>query len=129
MSIRHQAMNYLARREHSRHELQEKLLMKGWNADDIALELEALIHDSLQSDERFAESFLHNKVRLGYGPCYIERALIQKGVHSEIIEAVLATIVCWDDVLDQVWKKKFGRLPIISAEKALTEKVKIIMTK
>ncbi|MBR2250984.1 MAG: RecX family transcriptional regulator [Neisseriaceae bacterium] len=57
------ALNYLARREYSRLELQCKLAPYSDNQDDITAVLDRLSERNLQSDERFSESlFTANKI-------------------------------------------------------------------
>ena len=52
-SIREVAMDYLSRREHTRHELLQKLLAKDFDFDDVEAALSRLMEQGLLSDERF----------------------------------------------------------------------------
>ena len=67
-SIRNTAMNLLARREHSATELLQKLKQREHAEEDILKAIEELQADNLQSDARFAESFINQRVNAGYGP-------------------------------------------------------------
>ena len=82
------ALNYLARREYSRSELQRKLAQYSDNADDIATVLNRLAENHLQSDARFSESFIHSK-QAQYGNGRLLETLKQKGVDLSIANEFL----------------------------------------
>ena len=117
-TARHQAMNYLSRREHSRLELEKKLLQKGWGESEVEAVLDQLEEDRLQCDERFAFSLLRTKKEAGYGPRWIRQDLLSRGVSGDIIDRVLISIEDWFDVLESVWQKKYGQLPVNPEEHA-----------
>ena len=79
------ALNYLARREHSRLELKRKLSQFSDNIDDINAVLDKLDDKKLQSDERFSESFIHSKASK-YGQERLKETLKQKGVALAVIQ-------------------------------------------
>jgi regulatory protein len=79
----------LTAREHSRAELLQKLSGKGVSRDLAARVVGELEAQSLQSDERFAESFVHGRIERGYGPVWIRQALAQRGVDRATAEALL----------------------------------------
>ncbi|MDH3947499.1 MAG: recombination regulator RecX [Gammaproteobacteria bacterium] len=119
-SVREAAMNLLARREHSTRELRDKLLVRGFEKDEITPALQLLSREGLLSDERFTESFIHWRMERGSGPLKIRAELRQRGVADEIIAN-------WLDERDRVWLeraeavrcKKFGTaLPVDYKEKA-----------
>ncbi len=83
--VLHRAIDLLSRREHSQQELQQKLLKKDFDADDIFPVLDYLIEKDYLSDQRFAESTLRMRVGRGFGWLYIKNELKQKGVCSIII--------------------------------------------
>ena len=82
------ALNYLARREHSRLELKRKLSQFSDNIDDINAVLDKLDDKKLQSDERFSESFIHSKASK-YGQERLKETLKQKGVALAVIQEYL----------------------------------------
>ncbi len=88
-SIRNAAMDLLARREHSASELLQKLKQRDHNHDDILTVIEELQADNLQSDARFAESFINQRVNAGFGPVKIRHEMRQKGVAEELVESCL----------------------------------------
>ncbi|MGD8177057.1 regulatory protein RecX [Marinimicrobium sp. ARAG 43.8] len=116
--IRLAAMNLLARREHSRAELHEKLSRRFSDtamAEQLNEVLERLKEQSLQSDERFAEAFVRSRESQGKGPMRIMQELRFKGVDDSLIDA------CLDDRDERWWAlarevrvKRFGDQPVLS---------------
>ena len=98
-------MNLLARREHSASELLQKLKQRDHNHDDILAAIEALQADNLQSDARFAEGFINQRVNAGFGPIKIRHELRQKGVAEELVEPRL-------DAFDDEWQERMVQLRI-----------------
>ena len=102
-------MDYLARREHGRGELLDKLIRFGFD-DDIADDAVAqLIDDGLQSDERFAEAFVRSRINQGKGPLVIRADLRQRGLASALIDIALDQAdEDWHALARGVRLKKFG---------------------
>lgn len=73
-------MDLLARREHSRLELERKLGARSFDAGLVADVLDELAAENLQSDERFAGSFVESRVARGQGPLRIRRELAERGI-------------------------------------------------
>lgn len=107
--IRFNAMNYLARREHSRVELTHKLNAKfSDNPELVQSVLQQLIDDGLQSDNRFAENYVNYRANRGYGPNRIRQELKQKGLGDTVIGlAIEQAEVDWFELLEQQFNKKF----------------------
>ncbi len=89
-AARRVCFNYLARREYSHYELQQKLQQKEFSPDCIAAVLQALQVENLQSDQRFCESYIRYRANKGFGPVRIKQELSQRGVSHEIIAAGFA---------------------------------------
>ena len=102
-SIRNTAMNLLARREHSSEELLQKLKRRDFDEAEIRDAISRLKSDNLQSDERFAECFTHQRVNAGYGPLKIRQDLRQKGIAEATIESCL-------EVYDDEWQQRMVKL-------------------
>ena len=71
-----------------------------------------MVETDLQSDARFAESYVRSKgARLG--SARLRRELIDRGVAVELIDAALAQSLDEDDLsrARQVWAQRFGELP------------------
>lgn len=78
-------LRLLGRRDHSRAELQQKLKQRKFSLEEIQEALQRCQELSLQSDERFVESFTRTRIRQGYGPLKIIQELITRGVEREVI--------------------------------------------
>jgi regulatory protein len=113
-------MQYLARREHSRRELRDKLLKKGCTEALAAETVGRLEQEHLVSDDRFMESLIQARRNRGYGPLRIQKELQEKGVTAEAIERWLDVSGReWLEDIRRVQRKKFGaRLPKSYPERA-----------
>jgi regulatory protein len=81
--IRRAAMDWLARREHARREIEQKLLRRFPDATAaIGPVLDELEHEGLLNTARFVENFTRSRVRRGYGPRRITAELRTRGVRS-----------------------------------------------
>lgn len=121
LTLRRAAMDYLARREHSRKELETKLLKRDPELDLEILDevLTQLIEDNLLSDERFMEAFVRSKVNSGNGPVKIRYELQQKGVGISFAHVVDELCVDWYELAGAVRIKRFGEgLPSDLKDKA-----------
>ena len=113
-------MQWLARREHSRSELRDKLLKKGC-AETMAAEIvKRLEQEGFVSDDRFMESLIQARRSRGYGPVRIQKELQDKGVTAEAIERWLDVSGReWLEDIRRVQRKKFGaHLPKNFTERA-----------
>jgi len=108
----------LARREHSRYELQQKLARHTTNSDLILQLLDLLSDEGLQSDNRFAALYLHSRSQRGYGREHIRQQLLRRKIDGNIITAVFeACEIDWIQLASQVRIKRFGNdLPESPAE-------------
>jgi len=107
----HSAVRLLSTREHSRYELERKLLRH--YADEVVHQvLDELKRQGLQSDDRFTESYVHSRRNKGYGPLRIRAELSGKGVAEELIAAWLdESPDDWDKLMRRVANKKYGSDP------------------
>ncbi|MDN3557562.1 regulatory protein RecX [Halomonas maura] len=80
---REDAIRLLARREYARGELRERLAARGHAAGEVEACLDALVEQGLQSDARFAESFLRSRVARGQGPVRIRAELGRRGIDDD----------------------------------------------
>ena len=102
-------MHLLARREHSRQEMLNKLLLKGYAKDVILSVIEELAQRGIQSDSRYAESYARQLIQKGYGPIHIAYELRKNGVDAiNLDDLVLETAGSWMNLLELVYTKKFG---------------------
>jgi regulatory protein len=77
----------LARREHSRRELQTKLSLRGLAPEDSESALDVLEAKGFLSDARFCEAYVHSRRNRGFGPARIAGELKAKGVAAELIDS------------------------------------------
>jgi regulatory protein len=108
-AIRRAAMNALARREHTIHELGNKLSPRfPLHKHIIPAVLQQLSDDGLQSDQRFAEAYIRWRTAKGYGVNRISMELAQKGVDEELLESAINHCgINWQQLLLEQFEKKY----------------------
>jgi len=112
VEVRIAAMDFLARREHSLVELRRKLKRRFDDEDLVERELQRLQDDNLQSDERYADSFLRQRSAKGYGPRRVRLEMREKGLSAaQISNAFECVEVDWYALAAAVMSKKFGDTP------------------
>lgn len=119
-SVTQTALKLLAQREHSRLELQQKLLAKGFPADTVTTILDRLQTDKLLDEIRFAEAYIRSRINKGYGWLRIQQELQQRGIDADTMEAGLAALdtIDWSVLARQAHAKKFATAPTEPKEKA-----------
>jgi len=98
----------LSRREHSQHELLQKLSAKEFDRSEINELLEEFKEKNWQSDTRFAESYSRSRWLKGFGPIRIQLELQARGIDSSIND-VLDEQPDWTELLRDLHSKKYGR--------------------
>lgn len=117
--IRAICLRLLARREHSRYELLNKLQARGVARNLSQPVIDDLAEQGWQSDLRFAESLCRNRIDKGYGPLRISYELQQHGVdHYPLENVVVETAGGWANLIERVYRSKF------SLERSLSHKEK-----
>ena len=109
--LRQRALKLLVRREHTRAELARKLAPLG-SQEDIDTVLNELAASGLQSDARFAASYVRSQAaRLG--AARLRQTLRNKGVAAELVVAELGQAELPDELerARVVWQKKFAAPP------------------
>ena len=120
-TLRRSAMDYLARREHSRAELFDKLLRKYPDLETLLSPvLEQLERDGLLSDERFTEAYIRYRRNRGFGPLLIRQELRGKGVSNSLLETHLDSGDSeWrDSLIALIERKSRGKASIDTDAKA-----------
>ena len=84
-----QALALLARREHSRWQLQHKLVARGYDLADIMIVLDKLESQDYLSEQRFCEMIVRVRSQKGYGPRRIMAELGQQDISPKLIQAAL----------------------------------------
>ncbi len=105
----------LSRREHSAHELRQKLKQKfaGRLGDETCDEIVGrLTRQGAQSDERFAEMLCRSRFNAGKGPVRLQRELQEHQIEDHLIDAAMTQYNdSWRDLAEQVRGRKFGCSP------------------
>ena len=106
--VYNKALDLVSRREHSRHELMQKL-DKRYPATSPIIEevLDKLEINNILDDERFAEMYLNSRARRGFGPKKIEMELNSRKVNSLFISNAIEAYESWLENAQTVLKKKF----------------------
>ena len=103
------AVRSLSQREHSRRELERKLIRKGHPSGLVGRVLDELAESGLQSDQRFVEVFVHSRMQKGYGPLKIRQELAARGVNERDAEPGLTESgEFWMDQAERVLHRKFN---------------------
>lgn len=107
------AIQLLARREYSRAELERKLQQKSFAPEEIDTCLDLLAEQALQSDSRFAESFVRSRILRGQGIIRIKGELRQRGVDQHITQAALTHVVereavDWCELASETLARRFS---------------------
>lgn len=102
----------LATREHSRAELKRKLEAKAEEGDDVEAVLDRMAETGLQSDERFAESYVRSHASR-VGTQRLQYELLRRGVTDDVASKALSETLEEDELTRArgVWLKKFGQPP------------------
>lgn len=118
-SVRNVAMDLLSRREHSRRELEKKLLLREFEHDEIALALDKLEAENLLNDARFAECYVAHRAKKGFGPVRIQHELSERGIDENQIDLLISDAgESWFERMIHEREKKFGqKIPPEYAEK------------
>lgn len=106
------AIAFLAMREHSRFELRRKLARHFHDEALVGAVLDDLEIRNLLSDQRFAESYVDQRSRKGFGPLRIRAELSERGVDNGLIAELLdERALEWRDSLREAAGRKFGDAP------------------
>ncbi|NCA15642.1 MAG: recombination regulator RecX [Betaproteobacteria bacterium] len=110
-SLLARAISALARREHSRRSLAQKLAAHAESREELEALLNELETKGLLSDERFAHALVrHRGERLG--SARLRHELAESGVSEEVAEqALLAARETEVQRAFRVWSKRFGAAP------------------
>lgn len=107
------ALRYLAQREHSRLELEQKLSAHARSSTPEAISnvLDKLEQNGFLSAERVVEQVIRIR-RSRFGSQRIVYELKEKGIDEQLIDSILPTLKETElDTAFKIWQKKFGQLP------------------
>lgn len=98
------ALKYLKSRIHSKKEVYEFLMKRGYPSEFVRIAIEKLENQGYINDLVYAKSFLNNKIiTTSHGPLIIKKELEDKGVLEEIICEAL------NDYTDDIQKVKIDK--------------------
>jgi len=101
-------------REHSFKELVEKLVARDLDVTLAVQQLTKFKQQNIQSDFRFAESYIRSKANKGKGEQRIKIALKEHQVdESTIVKAFAEADVDFDEVAYRVYQKKYSDKPVV----------------
>ena len=110
IEIRRVAINHLSRRDYTKHELLVRLNQRFESPEEVEEVVENLSLEGLQSDGRFAESFIRFRIQKGFGPIRIRKELQERGVEEQLLSASLEVFeLDWEKNALEVLDKKFGK--------------------
>ena len=117
-TLRSRALKLLARREHSRSELQRKLAPHAEDPSEVEQLLAELEQRGWLSEARLTEQVIHAR-RRRFGTRRIEHELRSRGVSEEAVAAAAPELKKSElEAARAVWRRKFGHLPGSQAERA-----------
>ena len=103
------ALGLLARREHSRKELRQKLDRNGYARDEASEALERLGMQHYQDDDRFAEALIRHRAAQGYGPMRLRAELKSHGLTDARIRSLLdAADIDWAESAVVQLRRRYG---------------------
>lgn len=114
------AIGLLSRREHSSHELLEKLQQRGASPEVAQATLTRCQHEQYQSDQRFAEMLLRHCISKGQGLAQLRQLSRQHRLSADLLQLALdESEPDWFELARQCAQKKFGDSPAGSAKDKL----------
>ncbi|HEY1078085.1 MAG TPA: regulatory protein RecX [Fontimonas sp.] len=114
---REAALRLLSRREHAAAELQFKLSRRGLDAAAASEVVGAMADAGWQSDERYAEMLVRNRIEQGYGPLRIEYELESAGVdRAGVVAALAAADADWAERCAALQQRRFKGPPLTAQD-------------
>ena len=114
LTLRQRALRFLSKREYGFTELVRKLEpyaeasdQDQLSSDNLPQVVEQLRDEGLQSDARFTEAYVQQRMQKGFGPLCIHRELQNKNISDSLIDSYLA-VGQWQEHAAQVREKKYG---------------------
>ena len=115
-SLKTRALGYLARREHSRLELEKKLAAHTEDPAELSAMLDALEQQDFLSARRMLEQVVQVR-RKRFGSQRIVHELREKGIAEDLIAAALPELKQTElDAAREVWRKRFAAPPADAKE-------------
>ncbi|MFC2088256.1 regulatory protein RecX [Calditrichota bacterium] len=110
-TLQNAAFRFLARRQHSVHELKRKLFTKTSDHQLIEQVIAYLLENNYLNDNEFTAAFLNEEIKLKKsGSLLIKKKLLQKGVNAEIIGNLISSNYSAEDQLQNCQNLAFKKL-------------------
>lgn len=117
-TLKARALRALARREHSRAELERKLAPHAESIEQLQALLDRLVETGLLSNERFAQSVVHRRASTR-GAAVIRHELRAHGLADDAVAAHVASLERSEfERARALWARRFGSAPESLAERA-----------
>ncbi len=117
MSCKERALYLLTRRDHGEYELHQKLLLKGFNEEEVELAVLYCQEHGYLDDQRFAQSQVRQHIAKGHGERRIRQELQQKRIASDTINiAIGQESVDWFELAKQAADKKFRTFSMATSQ-------------
>lgn len=107
------ALRLLARREHTRRELADKLNKRGFGTAVCEQVVTEVLEQGWLDEQRYAEAFVRSRVERGQGPLRLRSEMQQRGVPEELIDQAVEIYrqerqLDWREFAAQVRRRRFG---------------------
>lgn len=103
------ALDLLARREHSRRELKQKLDRGGYAREEAAEAVDRLGEQRYQDDERYAEVLIRTRSVQGYGPMRLRAELKSHGLSDAQIRRLIDEAgIDWTESAAAQLRRRYG---------------------
>lgn len=122
------AIDLLARREHSRGELEQKLKARHFDDAEIQGALDACESKGYLSNERFMTMYIEHRRSQGYGPMRIRSELRAKGIDNKLIHQHLDREQGWVNLIRAIRLKKFG-VPLPKDSKDRAKQIRFLLSR
>lgn len=123
--IRQKALSYLARRIHSKRELENKLRQKSYHLELINEVLNDMVKKGLIDDTNFTSHFVDEKInKKKWGIMKVKNELIKKGISAELIDYALKSFITPESQNEIAIVLAQKKLNIIVARESDPKKIK-----
>ncbi|WP_165312259.1 recombination regulator RecX [Vibrio ziniensis] len=128
MSCKERALYLLTRRDHGEFELWQKLLLKGFEEEDVQQAVIYCKEHGYLDDQRFARSQVRQHIAKGHGEKRIRQELQQKRVENDAVNSAIEhEEVDWFELAKQTAEKKFKQQIATQDQKEYAKRVRFLL--
>ena len=88
-SLKEAIVHFVSRREHSAHELREKLKRHSDCEEQIDLEIQSALQNDIINHARFAQAIARQRCRQGYGPLRVSAELSSHKIGRDCVQSAI----------------------------------------